>query len=384
MIGPKVPKWKVSAESPGVVCAGKSKVDGKRCGKPLNVRKGMWVHGYPERRFEEAGYHIPQIILPKHCEDSASWQTLLNYREGKDNTTLDKFYNEICGVSYDGSSRLITLTELKKACSLPTTVTNLQEAVDYVLKRLSDGTYYDVILSVDWGGGGAKELSFTTMCIACLRYDGKIDIPFGYRSLTPHDHVKEISDIMLLKRKFRCSRIVHDGDGSGPAREAQLKMCNIPDEAFCRVYYIRVGRGSICRWNPGDTRTGARAGYQLDKARGLMWLISYIKNGYMHFFQYDSFDGGKLGLINDFLSLIEDKQRQSFVSDVYTIIRASSSPQPDDFTACCCYALHYFYAHVLRGQYPQIDYLANSNIQELSADLLDIVDIPESDTLSSL
>jgi phage terminase large subunit GpA-like protein len=45
MIGPKVPKWTVNKERPGVICAGKSRVDGKQCGQPLHTHNGMWVHG---------------------------------------------------------------------------------------------------------------------------------------------------------------------------------------------------------------------------------------------------------------------------------------------------------------------------------------------------
>jgi hypothetical protein len=50
-------------------------------------------------------------------------------------------------------------------------------------------------------------------------------------------------------------------------------------------------------------RTGENSGWNLDKARGLMWLISLIKNGFIKFFQYDTTESGKLGLVDDFLSL---------------------------------------------------------------------------------
>jgi hypothetical protein len=374
MIGPKVPKWKISREKPGIICAGKSKVTGKLCGKPLDTRQGMWVHSHPNKRWSDAGYHVPQIILPMHCESNASWNSILRSREGAENTTPAKFYNEICGVSFDGSSRLITLTELKKACVVPTDVTKLQEAVEFVKKQVKDGIYTDVILSVDWGGGGAKELSFTTIAVAALRNSGKIDILFGYRSLTPHDHEKELATILSLKKMFNCSKIVHDGNGAGKAREAQLGMCGLPDNAFCRMYYVRLGRGAVTKWVPGDITSGEKPGYNLDKARGLMWLIAFIKNNYVRFFKYDTIDGGKLGLVDDFLSLVEDKHSTNFASDVYTIIRSAQSMQPDDFTACCCYAVHYFYAHCMRGKYPQISYLANSNIKELTQELVEQID----------
>lgn len=369
MIGPRVPKWRVCEETPGIVCAGKSKVDGKQCGTPLNTREGMWVHAFPERRFEHSGYHVPQIVLPQHCEDSSKWQALLNYREGADNTTPSKFANEILGVPFDGSSRLITLTDLRKACTLPLDVTQITEITKWVEKKMLDGTYYDCVMGVDWGGGGVKEESFTTIAIACLRYDKKVDIVFGYRSLTPHDHEKEIATIISLKRLFRCSRIVHDGNGAGEARETQLAMCGVPTETFVRMFYVALGHGHILKFKPGDMRLGTRSGFNVDKARSLMWLVTFIKQGYVHFFKYDTVPGGKLGLVDDFLSLIEDKQRHDFHSDVYRIIRASNSKQPDDFTAAVNYAVHYFYGSKLR-EYPKIDYLSGSNIIELDAEFI--------------
>jgi hypothetical protein len=270
----------------------------------------MWVHAFPERRFRASGYHIPQIIIPQHNSDDMKWQDLLDYREGKENYTDAKFYNEICGIPYDGSSRLITLTELRKACKVPTSVYNLQGAADYVKAKIRDGTYVDVILSIDWGGGGAKELSFTTITVACLRYDGKIDIPYAFRSLSPHNHEKEIATIIALKRLFKVSKIVHDGNGAGEARETQLKMCGFPQDLFVRMFYVRLSRGHIMKFRPGDSRTGELSGWNLDKARGLMWLISLIKQGFIKFFEYDTKESGKLGLVDDFLSLIEDKHSQ--------------------------------------------------------------------------
>jgi hypothetical protein len=110
---------------------------------------------------------------------------------------------------------------------VPTSIYNLQAAADFVKRRVADGTYTDVIMTIDWGGGGARELSFTTISIACLRYDGRIDFPYAYRSLTPHQHEKEIATIIALKRLFKVSKIVHDGNGAGEARELECGMKNL-------------------------------------------------------------------------------------------------------------------------------------------------------------
>jgi hypothetical protein len=119
MLGPKNPKWHISRETPGVVCA--------KCQRPLDVRNGLWVHKRPEIRYDHASYHIPQLILPQHCESDKGWRRIQAYRQGDENTTPQKFYNELMGVSYDHGARLITLTELQAACTLPISVFNIRK-----------------------------------------------------------------------------------------------------------------------------------------------------------------------------------------------------------------------------------------------------------------
>jgi hypothetical protein len=146
-------------------------------------------------------------------------------------------------------------------------------------------------------------------------------------------------------------------------------MSGLPADATVRLRYVRIGKGDVMRWVGGDMRSGDRACWTLDKARGLVYTVAGIKNGYVNFFKYDRVEGGKLGLIDDFLSLIEDKQSSRFAGDIYTIIRSSTASQPDDFTSVVCFAYHYFYGAVMR-QYPRMDYLKGTNIKELSEDLI--------------
>ena len=100
----------ISEKYPGTVCA--------KCRKPINPRHGRWVHRYPDRRWQFAGYHVPQLILPLHFSDPEKWSTLLLKREGFGNMTQAQFYNEVLGESIDSGQKLVTETELKAACQL--------------------------------------------------------------------------------------------------------------------------------------------------------------------------------------------------------------------------------------------------------------------------
>jgi hypothetical protein len=384
MIGPRTPNYIITKERPGVVCAGMSLVNKQRCGKPLNVREGLWVRRYPDRHWQHAGYHIPQIILPQHCEHDHSWRDILAHREGADNMTQAQFYNEICGCSYDVGARLITLTELRQACTLPTETTKLREAAMYVKERMDNGTYYDVVLAVDWGGGGVKEVSFTVVAVVALRYDGTIDVPFAYRSLTPHLQQKEAKNIIYLRNLFGVSHIVHDGCGNGTSRETQLTMYGVPLAVFVRVNYCRIGNGHLMKYHPAKAKTGELGHWNLDKARSLSWLCEYIKHGFIHFFQYDTSDGAKPGLIDDFLSLIEDKTRTELGSDIYSIIRDKTRDEPDDFTAAVNYGCQYFWGVVMK-RYPEWSSMEiSTHMHEISEELINEIEKYDSFELDKL
>jgi hypothetical protein len=388
MIGPRTPKYLISREHPGVVCAGMSKGNKKvRCGKPLDVRKGLWVHRYNDRKWDHAGYHVPQIILPQHCEQDHAWRELLAHREGANNMTQPQFYNEICGCSYDVGARPISLTELRAACVLPTETTKPREAARYVRQCIEDGTYSDVVLAIDWGGGGVNEISFTVVAVVAHRYDNTIEVPFAYRSLTPHLQLKEAQYILVLKNLFNASKIVHDGCGNGPAREAQLIQLNVNPASLVRMNYIRIGAGALMKFHNFNPSTKEPSHWNLDKARSLSWLCEYIKNGFVKFFQYDTVDGAKPGLIDDFLTLVEDKTRTELGADVYSIIRDKKSDEPDDFTAAVNYGCCYFWG-VVAKEWPQwASIVQRSHITEISEELfneLERYDAAEVDRIAGM
>jgi intein/homing endonuclease len=360
MLGPKNPKWTISREQPGVVCG--------KCQKPLNTRLGLWVHKRPEVRFDHASYHIPQLILPQHCESDQGWRRLQSYRQGAENTTPQKFYNELMGVSYDHGARLITLTELQAACTLPVNAFNIREAIKWVKEKFDDGTYVHSCIGVDWGGGGKDGESFSVFALGCLRYDGKVDIPFAYRSLTPHKHMSESNALMELRAYFNTPLLAVDWDGQGPARCNQLHMLGVPEEAICRLGYTRISTGALMRFHNYDSNTGEPAHWTLDKSRSLLHTCQYIKHGFVNFFQYDAIAGQKSGLIDDFLSLYEEKIPSRGSADIYVIGRDKEKHIPDDFADAVNYAAMYLWG-VYFQKWPDIK-LSASNIKALTEELL--------------
>lgn len=346
MLGPNLVRRKLSEESPGLVCA--------KCGHPLQPRTGRWVHHYPDRRLTHPGYHIPQPLMPMHYADNIKWATLLGYRQ----TNLVVYHNEVCGESYDLGSRLVTQTELKAACD------NRPNCVEACDENYSQ--YIERVVVADWGGGGEDEISRTVLGTVGMRPDGVIDVVFAKRFVHANQIAIEARAILDLMKRFRAPRFVHDFLGQGASREALLEAAGLDPQFIMPISYIRASRGPIMRYMPQNPNTEQRSYYQVDKARSLVQTCQLIKYGRLRFFEYDYRDQESPGLINEFLSLVENVIESRTGMDVYTVIRSSRTSLPDDFAqmvnmASC--ALFY-----LQGTWPRLAELAKL---EVSKDLLD-------------
>jgi len=314
MIGPEIVTREISERYPGVVCA--------KCSRPVYPRTGRWVHRNPELRYEFAGYHVPQIIMPMHYADPAAWAILLGKRQGANNTPINVFYNEVCGESYDTGAKLVSLTELKAAAVL--------HENDYAKALATLGNYKRRVLAVDWGGGGDDWVSFTTAAVLGMLPSGKIDVIFGWRSLSPHDHFGEAKRLIKLLVDFRCSHLVHDYTGAGNLRETIITAAGVPASRLIPVSYIRAAAGPLMRWYPENPNTGQRSHHRLDKARSLTLTCNLIRKLWLRFFAYDYKGSGQAGLLHDFLALVEDEVDSRTGSNIYTIIR-NERVGPDDF-----------------------------------------------------
>lgn len=316
MLGPEIVTREISERFPAVVCAS------PKCGKYINPRDGWWDHKNSELRFKFSGYHVPQIIMPMHYADPEKWSILQGKRQGFGRTPPNVFWNEVLGESFDKGSKLLTVTDLKRAATLHEN--KIAEAMKV------RGNYSQVVLSVDWGGGGLDEVSFTAAAVLGFRPDGKIDVIYGWRSLTPNDPVREAMMVLQILRDFRCSHLVHDFGGGGALRETLIAQAGMPEERIIPVAYQRVTQGAMIQHKPFNENTGKRAHYLVDKTRSLQFTCQLIKHQHVKFFKYDYHGADQAGLLHDFLSLVEDRQDSRFGQSMDTIIR-NIKAGPDDF-----------------------------------------------------
>lgn len=314
MIGPA--STEVSEKRPGVVCA--------KCRKPLRPRQGRWVHRRKDRRVDFAGYHVPQCVLPMHYADPVKWATFVGKREGRGNTTFTTFLNEACGESCDFGSRIVTETDLKQAAVLP-----WENSISEAEARASD--YVFKILAVDWGGGGSSKASgkkaesgykavasYTVLVAMGMKSDGRIDVLWGMRSLTPHDHVREAKLCIGAVRRLGLSHIAHDYTGAGSLRETIINQAGFAWDRLVPIQLGRTGVRDIMAHHPASEQH-PRDFYVIDKPRTLQLTCQWIKTGMLRFFKYDFKGSEEPGLIRDFLALVEEKTSTRLGGDVYSI-----------------------------------------------------------------
>ena len=324
MIGPVHDS--ISDTCPGVICA--------KCAKPINPRPpyqggtGRWLHRHPDKRWSFAGYHVPQLIMPMHYASREKWQTLVDKRDGKGNTPIHVFYNEVCGESWDSGSKLVTITDLKRAACLPwkNTMETARNNIDGYLYRF---------VAVDWGGGGVSNgksdlalQSYTSIAVCGLCPDGRVDVIYGYRSMTPHEHEREAGLILNIMGAFKCSHVVHDYTGAGTVRETLLVQARLPRERILPVAYTGPAKGGLIGYKPANPKH-PRDHYVMDRNRALNYCCQFIKGGVIRFFEYDYKGSDDVGLLHDFLNLIEDKAESGSGRDTYKILRDPAGP--DDF-----------------------------------------------------
>ena len=310
MIGPYHDS--ISEKYPGTIC--------HKCGKPISPRLGHWRHRYPNRMWSNASYHIPQIILPFHYSYPTKWMDICEKRLGKKNTTATSFWNEVMGEPYDHSSKLVSETELRRASILG--------RCHPESGRKYKSNWRMSCLGIDWGGGGEQGVSFTTIAFMGIDFAGKIQVPWGIRLLTPHDHIQEADDVLAFYRYFVPDIVAHDYTGAGSLRETIMVQAGVPLQKIMPLMYIRSASGAPCRPVPA-TEMHPRNHYRVDKSRSLLLTCGMIRQRKIEFFDYDNISREEPGLIADFLALVEDKVKTGSAGEIYRIDRAQGFS--DDF-----------------------------------------------------
>ena len=331
MLGPL--HMDISEDCAGIIC--------RKCAKPLRPRTGRWVHRYPEKRWDFAGYHIPQPIIPLHYSSPKKWAALLGKRE----RGTAAFVNEVLGEEYDAGQRLITVAELQAACNLGFE-NNWREPSPEVMRRAKDARTR--VLAVDWGGGGESGHSYTAFALLGFHDEGRIEVLWGCRSYGI-DHLVEAAAALRWFQHFQCDYLVHDYGGAGALRETMLLQAGVPENRVMPMTYVRSSsQNLVVPVVPTEKHTRTR--FHLDKTRSLLMTIAAIRLGLVRFFKYDYVDSDNEGLMVEFLRLKETRSDMEIGGSYYKVL--SDATGSDDFAqavnigCAAIWHLHDAYPHL--------------------------------------
>lgn len=336
----------------GPICA--------KCGRPVDIASGGFVHAYPDRMYTYAGYHVSQTLHPLHSISDMKWGRILEKVEGYDDKER---YQECFGWPYDSATSPLTLADLIDAEYDPVdeygTVIDIQSPTD-VLKISNRYSYLTV--AVDWGGGSACSDSYTAIAVLGLRPDGQvIDILYGERfpkGLTP---TEEANRVMRWISGINANSFAFDNGGAGFVRLETMKHAGLMDRAGLTVVpinYIANRSGDVMKPSTGQ-REPDMYYYTLDKSRSLAMCIAAIKMKRIRFRRFNHEDSSAYP--RDFLALYEDPREVRGRETVIYIMRRSGVP--DDFAHAVNFGCSQIWDHF--GAYPRIGQRYDTSMLDL-------------------
>ena len=307
---PHCSKWNIAdIEEQLIKMIGRDGLSCGFCGKLINPRDGGWVPKFPERQRFHAGYHVPQIILPLHCENPIKWKVL---KSKQSEYTKSAFYNETLGVECDEAIKLITIDDLTKA------QTSWDNSLDKAAQLAKEFT--TVFVGVDWSGGGG---GFSRTAVAVLGHRAGSretcvlfleTLPHG---LTPEEEADRVAEVYA---KSHAQMVAHDYTGAGFVRESVLlgRHPYLREHIYPFAYVFRTGKQLVTYQESGSRRSA-----NVDKTRSLLLTFNAIRSGLLRVPKFNPANPKEP--ILELLNIVERPQEfsKSTIKDVYILQRAA-------------------------------------------------------------
>jgi len=282
-----------------------------RCRRPLQVRRGEWVHEHPDRCAETIGHHIPQIIVPAIVYNPSKWALFIDKITKLPPTLI---YTELLGISSDEGVRLITQQDIDNVSVLGTHAA--------LTKTLNKYSY--IVVGVDWGI--AEITSFTVATVVGITNNGKLEVLYAKRYVGLDISVI-LSDIEAIAYKYKASFISADF-GVGYTNNMLLQRRT---GKVVQIQYVRQNKFLSYKELQGVPR------WTVDRNTALTLLFWNIRNGSILFPNKEESATYTSDLLSPYEHLTE---RESGITRK-TFLRNPS--RPDDFAHALCFAMLVLY-----------------------------------------
>lgn len=339
----------------GPICA--------KCGRPLIIQHGGYVHAYPDRALSFPGYHVSQTVHPLHSINDNKWHRILDKVNGYRELEL---FNECFGWPYDAATSPLTLSDLVNAEYDPVdthgTVVDIKTPAD--VRRVSERYRY-ITVAVDWSGGGMISDSYTAFAVLGLHPDGQaIDVLYGERLKKGLSPSEEADIIMSWIHGTKADAFAYDNGGAGFVRLETMKhagLLGINGLTVCPINYVAPRSGDVMKPSASQREYDMHY-YTLDKSRSLAMCIMSIKLKRIRFRHFNHEDPE--AYVRDFLALREDPSESRSREVVILIIKKPGVP--DDFAHAVNFGCSQIWDHF--GAYPQLGSKYDTSILNLDED----------------
>jgi hypothetical protein len=245
----------------------------KRCkGGRLIVRQPyLTLQTIANKDKQAVSFWVPQIALPLHVENPIKWQEVV--RKLND-YPIDKFLNEVMGISSGTAYNEITEEDLVKCCKNNNGVSEF-ELQDELPERLP----FPLYMGIDWGI--TQFISYTVATICGYNPETKRLTVIYMEIISNPDSDYQVERSYKLARQFGVSAVIPDA-GAGFDRNHDLKkMLARHKVPVLPVQYVR-SKEEI-KWDEVEQL------YKVDRTKSLSDTMKAIKKRKVHFFAWSRF-----------------------------------------------------------------------------------------------
>ena len=308
-----------------------------KCGKPIDIRTGKFIHSYPDRvPSGRKGVHIPQIVTPSVVKNPIRWAKIydMKVKQGGDR----KFLQEVLGIAVEEGEREITKKNLQDVCILGRDLEALH-------RKARERRYDHVISGADWGGSDYIpaqhiKISTTVHVVMGITPDGKFDIiHFRRYSGMNYDSIVEdmIKNHTSLNGKFMASDF-----GVGAHYNSKIRE-KIPPEKHLIFGY--VGPASDLISEPKGAHIYNQ--WSLNKTESISLTYEAVRQQRIRCFAWDYAQE----YLSDFLNLFRapgERSQSGAGSGATTFIYRSHPSKPNDSLMAVNYA--YMLGKIILGE----------------------------------
>lgn len=172
-----------------------------KCGKVIDVTKGIWVATEPGEK-RRVGFHLPQFLMSANTSKK-KWAGLSEKVVGAETGGLyspAKLANEVFGLATDLAGKTISMKEARECC-------NPEQKTFYEKWRRDKGIIY-CVMGIDWAVTGAEK-SFSIASVVGYDHLGKAYLMYSEKFQGIHP-LKQVERIQEIYHKYQCQFIGSD------------------------------------------------------------------------------------------------------------------------------------------------------------------------------